>query len=79
MVDNSVKTIGILKLLPKDKLIMKFQNNSQCYYEDDLPYSVMFPTDYRMWFSKWRQLGSGAPQKLMDVLSACDEVTFCTS
>ena len=36
----------------------------------------MFSTEYRMWFRKWKELGSGAPQKLVDVLSACDEVTF---
>ena len=36
----------------------------------------MFSTEYRVQFRKWKELGYGAPQKLVDILSACDEVTF---
>ena len=25
------------------------------FYQDDLPHSVMFPTEYRMWIRKWKQ------------------------
>ena len=55
MVDNPPKAIGIIKLLPKE--VIKSDNEipeellaAVHYYEDDLPHSAMFSTEYRMWF-----------------------------
>ena len=48
------------------------------FYEDDLPHSAMFPTQYRMWVRKWKNdiVTSAVPTKLVDALQACDQWTF---
>ena len=48
------------------------------FYQDDLPHSVMFPTEYRMWIRKWKQhnLSTDTPQKLVDVLKIFSATEF---
>ena len=48
------------------------------FYKEDAPHSVMLPTEYRMWVSKWQQhtTKKDAPKKLVDAFFACDRVTF---
>ena len=54
------------------------QNLAQvvAFYEPDLPHPTMVPIEYRMWVRKWKQHTSDFPKKLIDVLQACDPVTF---
>ena len=42
----------------------------------DLPHPTMVSIEYRMWVRKWKQHTSDFPKKLIDVLQACDPVTF---
>jgi len=50
------------------------------FYESDLPHATVVPIEYRMWVRKWKQhTQSDHPKKLVDVLQACDPITFPTS
>ena len=44
--------------------------------EEDLPHSVMLPTEYRLWSAKWWQQKEELPKKLVDVFLSCDRMTF---
>ena len=76
-VDNASHNVGILHLLPS-----KCCNTSEDadipeklkidFYTHDLPNAILFPTEYRMWVTKWSQHGPG-PE---NVLSACDSTSF---
>ena len=48
------------------------------FYEDDLPHSAMFPTQYRMWVRKWKNdiISSAVPTELVDALQACHQWTL---
>ena len=46
------------------------------FYEEDLPHSVMLPTEYRLWSAKWRQHKERLPKKLVDVFLSFDKMTF---
>ena len=46
------------------------------FYQNDIPHEIMFSTEYQMWVRKWRDNGSNAPTKLVDVRKACDRTCF---
>ena len=77
--------IGLLHLLPwqccssdsePENPLLEELVNAAKFYEDDLPQSVMLPTEYRLWIRKWRQHGPEAPKKLVDALYSCDITAF---
>lgn len=81
-VDNSSHLVGLLYLLPSqcsnltlDEGIPSHLTEAVKFYSNDLPHSILFPTEYRMWVMKWKQQGSG-PKKLVDALEACDSTSF---
>lgn len=47
-------------------------------YQNDLPHSSMFPTEYRIWVRLWQQrkAENNVPKKLIDVYQACDPAGF---
>ena len=47
------------------------------FYNNDLPHSVMLPTEYGIWVRKWKQQSrSELPNKLVDTLQACSAIQF---
>ena len=81
--DTQVQGIGLMQLLPTQCCSFDIedtlpQNLAQAvaFYELDLPHPTMVPIEYRMWVRKWKQHTSDFPKKLIDVLQACDPVTF---
>ena len=82
--DNPGHIVGLLHLLPSECCGTSINPNADIpeklesaveFYTNDLPHSVLFPTEYRMWVNKWKQHGPG-PKKLVDVLCACDSTSF---
>ena len=78
-------SIGLPELLPTqccsvdiEDTILIPQNIAEAvtFYEHDLPHATMVPTEYRMWVRKWKQYTSDVPEKLIDVLQACDITLF---
>lgn len=84
-VDNPMHGIGLLDLIPgkcssvevEAEIPLKLAQAVQ-FYESDLPHSLMFPTEYRMWVRKWKQYDSSSqvPKKLVDALQACSATEF---
>jgi len=77
--------IGLLHLLPRkccssdiepESPLPEELVNAAEFYKEDLPLSVMLPTEYRLWIRKWRQHGPEAPKKLVDALHSCDVTAF---
>ena len=49
------------------------------FYANNLPHSVIFPVEYRMWSRMWQEKqkeGIKLPKKLIGVFQACDSITF---
>ena len=81
--DNPSYGTGLLHLVPNqcpssDGEIPEDLAKAVDFYEDDLPHSAMFPTQYRMWVRKWKNdiVTAAVPTKLVDALQACDQWTF---
>lgn len=84
-INHSSPITGVLHLLPRqccsidsdpESPLPEELVNAAQFYKDDLPQSVMLPIEYRLWIRKWRQHGSEAPKKLIDVYHACDVTAF---
>lgn len=76
-------SIGLLKLMPSECKDLEEgaelpQELAQAanFYKGDLPHSVMLPSEFRMWVSKWRMPGSEIPEKLVDAFKACDKMSY---
>jgi hypothetical protein len=83
-------TLGLLFLLPSEciheeddaELPVKLVETVK-FYNDDLPYPQMFPTEYKMWIRKWKQQSNGNPSKVpnkladvFNVLQSCSSLQF---
>ena len=83
--ENSSHGSGLLYLLPSESISVEVEDEiprelaqAVDFYQDDLPHSVMFPTEYRMWIRKWKQhnLSTDTPKKLVDVLQMFSATEF---
>ena len=83
--ENSSQGSGLLYLLPSESISVEVEDEiprelaqAVDFYQDDLPHSVMFPTEYRMWVRKWKQhnLSTDTPKKLVDVLQMFSATEF---
>ena len=75
-IEDSSHGSGLLYLLPSESIYVEVEDEiprelaqAVDFYQDDLPHSVMFPTEHRMWIRKWKQhnLSTDTPKKLVDV------------
>ena len=80
--DDSSHIVGLLYLLPSECSNLTLVDGIPSdltyavkFYNNDLPNSILFPTEYRMWMMKWKQQGS-RPKKVVDALEACDSTSF---
>ena len=73
-------SLGLLYLLPSECIQLESEASLPTelaqaaeFYQDDLPHSVMLPTEYGMWIRKWKKHNRPAdiPDKLVDVLRSC--------
>ena len=83
--ENSSHGSGLLYLLPSESISVEVEDEiprelaqAVDFYQDDLPHSVMFHTEYRMWIRKWKQhnLSTDTPKKLVDVLQMFSATEF---
>ncbi len=78
--DCSTHGNGLLNLLPTScigqeatqKVPMELAQSVQ-FYKSDLPHSVMFSIEYRMWVRKWNCFDAELP---VDTLKVCCHITF---
>ena len=87
-VDNPAHSIarGLLCLLPSECIRLESGGTlptelaqAADLYTDDLPHSVMLPTEYNMWVTKWNQQHAASadiPNKLVDALHSCSAIQF---
>jgi len=86
-ISNPLNGVGLLHLLPcecckskdKDDETPEDLRRTAEFYANDLPHSAIFPVEYRMWSRMWQdkeEEGTELPKKLIDVLQACDSMTF---
>ena len=82
--DNPARGIGLLHLLPSECCKQEVDDEippelaqAVDFYRSDLPHSVVFPVEYRMWRRKWKHtVSTEAPNKLVDVLQVCSNTSF---
>ena len=83
-IDTPLECVGLLHLLSRECYSSELEDmpddlvKAAEFYEQDVPHSVMLPTEYRMWVSKWQQhtTREEVPKKLVDAFFACDRFTF---
>ena len=84
--DNPSHASGLLYLLPSECISLEVEQDlpeelakAVDFYQDDLPHSLMFPTEYCMWIRKWKLLDNSstdAHKKLVDALRMCEATEF---
>ena len=84
--DNPSHASGLLYFLPSECISLEAEQDlpeelakAVDFCQDDLPHSLMFPTEYRMWIRKWKLLDNSstdAPNKLVDALRMCEATEF---
>ena len=86
-ISSPLNGVGLLHLLPCECCRSKDQDGdipedlrmTAEFYANDLPHSVIFPVEYRMWSRMWQEKqeeGTELPKKLIDVFQACNSITF---
>ena len=81
--NSPTHTIGLLQLLQSKCISTTSETEipeelakAVDFYQGDLPHVVMLPVEYRKWVAMWKEPGCNVPNKLVDALKECDNITF---
>ena len=83
---NENHSIGLLYLMPSHicQTVTEVSNfdvpqtlsSVVDFYQHDLPFHALFPTEYGMWVRKWKGSSSEAPHKMIDAFKVCDKTSY---
>ena len=85
-ISNENHSIGLLYLLPSHicETVTEVSNfdmpqtlsSAVDFYQHDLPFHALFPTEYGMWVRKWKGHSSEVPHKMIDAFKVCDKTSY---